>query len=168
LTACRYNGDWLPKTEGRDDIVHNGNSNLTGSYERDRLVVAADGTFELTYEFGWNHRSATTTQIITNFLEHSVYVKANPDTRFNGGRCYRKSDTSRESKIPTQTGTVMVREDEAELTYGPQSSPPFFRGWNFWQHSGPLPELMRTIDITDDAQIPADCRGDTPYTGPMS
>jgi len=164
--ACRYNGAWLPKHEGRSDIIHNTRQGLAGSYERDEFALTADGAFEIRYEFGWNETRETATQTITNYREQSMFVRANPDTEESGGRFYRKMDTSSVSKIPNQTGTYNVITLEADLAHGPHESPAQFRGRFFNDPTDSMPPRVAVQSVIGESEIPPECTGPTPYEYP--
>jgi hypothetical protein len=161
--ACRYNGMWLAKHEARNDIVYNTRNRFPGSYERDEFAVAADGTFELRYEYGWNETRETATHTITNFRESRAYVRGNPVTRQAGGEFYRKMDSTSVSKIPTQTGTYNVTTLEASMPFG-DNQPPGFGGRYSIDPVGGLPVRIDSRGLVDESEIPTECTGDSPYT----
>jgi hypothetical protein len=162
LKACRYNGSWLPKHEGRSDLVYNTRNGYPGSYERDDFSITSDGTFELRYEYGWNQTRETVSQTITNFWEASYYARINPITRQSGGRFWRKIDSSSVSKSPNQTGTYNVTTLEAEVPFG--NNPPAFGGAYSISEVDVLPVHVESRGIADASEIPAECTGDSPYT----
>lgn len=164
--ACRLNGEWMAKEEARDDIHYNTRNRYAGEYERDRFKLTKDGTFEMSYEVGWDDTTENDIYVFKNYYEYSVWTRINPHTNESGGAYYRKIDRSTESKRPNTLGTTNVTERGATVLYGPQSMAPEFRGWFSWDPHGPLPELIETRGIAEESEIPKECSGPTPHTSP--
>ena len=164
--ACRYNGNWMAKQESRTDINFNTRRRFAGEYERDSMILTAQGEFETQYQFGWNQVTETNTHTLINYYEYSAHARANPATGESGGNFYRKIDRTTVSKIPNQTGTYNVTVTHGTLPFGNHQAAPSFTGWSSWDPVGPLPQLVETRGVVDESEIPPECTGPTPYESP--